>query len=430
LVAPSNSNSFPWHAIEPPNPAGLLQNMALPEFERRLAGQEQQHLQESIKDNDAEEAHLQGCIGSNEAEKARRQLQLQAAMAEQPNPQFKQMLSQCNIQALQLQEMEFHMVMRDAIISSERQKVEELWTVLGQLATESQIRETAERQGIQMENPEINGVTFLEHSCSSASQAFVAAASSAAAAAAGTVEHSHSPPAATRGGDWTVGPLRRAQDMERSPGRVLVDLELERLRGAEGRVGGKVAVSACASANGIAAIWQSPESRESTGELMPLARLSQRASARRGRDRALRTSVQGGACGLLEVAVVGGLRGEGGGAAGLHGPSGRSRRKRGVLDSLPEGDVPELGGVGGAGGRSCGQAQKRDSAARENSMPATLEVPSNTLFATLPGCAMRRCNHGLRNLSPCLWQSRFCRACLCQPISTTLCTKLFADGLG
>jgi hypothetical protein len=87
-----------------------MQSTSLPEVERQLAEQEQQHLIESIRENDAEEGHLQSCIAANESEKARGQQQIQAAMATQADPHFKQMLNQCQIQALQLQEMEFHMV--------------------------------------------------------------------------------------------------------------------------------------------------------------------------------------------------------------------------------------------------------------------------------------------------------------------------------
>jgi hypothetical protein len=87
-----------------------MQSASLPGAERQLVEQEEQHLVESIRENEAEEAQLLACIAANEAEKARGQQQIQAAMAEQSDPHFKQMLNQCQIQALQLQEMEFHMV--------------------------------------------------------------------------------------------------------------------------------------------------------------------------------------------------------------------------------------------------------------------------------------------------------------------------------
>ena len=66
--------------------------------------------------------------------------------------------------------------MRDHIISDERQKVQDLWEVVGQLATESQIHATAEKLGISMQGPEVNGVGYLEHGASSAAIPATAAA--------------------------------------------------------------------------------------------------------------------------------------------------------------------------------------------------------------------------------------------------------------
>lgn len=87
-----------------------VQDTRQPEAEQRLLAQELAHLTACIRENDAEEAQLQRCITANEAERKRGQEQIRAAMRAQPDPQYVQMLNQCQIQALQLQEMEFHMV--------------------------------------------------------------------------------------------------------------------------------------------------------------------------------------------------------------------------------------------------------------------------------------------------------------------------------
>lgn len=363
---------------------------------------------------------LQASIKDNEAEKKQGQRQIQAAMDAQPNPQFKQMLSQCNIQALQLQEMEFHMVMRDAIIAAERQKVEELWTVLGQLATESEIRRIAEEQGIQMESPEINGVAFLEHSQSMAA----AATASAAAVAAGVTDHS--PP---RRPDWLTGESsRRATQNESAQSRGGGDSE--RQGAGQGRGSnsgaGSVPVRETGTSWHPSSTWRQQQTRQPEGvasadpsqakshtqrqlaakaqgtqqaSLPPdeltrsylpsafqeavlaagapgkspsLARLAQRSSARTGRDRS--------------ASLLASHDGSGAASARQARAVGRNDRRRGPLSSLPEGEVPDFGAAaardGGAqrAARRPRRAAASELVAREHSSPATLEVRSPRLL--------------------------------------------------
>jgi hypothetical protein len=75
--------------------------------------------------------------------------------------------------------------MRDTIISAERQKVEDLWAVLGKLAGEDRIQQVASELEIQMEHPEIGSTAFRDHHLQSSAATAAAAAATASTSAAG-----------------------------------------------------------------------------------------------------------------------------------------------------------------------------------------------------------------------------------------------------